>query len=164
MKGFTILIPVALMVGSVSMLQANTILVPSQQPTIQAGIDAAVDGDTVLVADGTYTGDGNRDIDFFGKAIVVMSENGPSNCIIDCDGSEEDGHRGFYFHGEDSNSVVQSFTITNGYIPYGGGIGCYSNTTATITGNIITGNRAREHGGGIYCYNCSPTITNNIIM
>jgi hypothetical protein len=64
---------------------AATIHVPADQPTIQAGIDAAVNGDTVLVADGTYTGVGNRDIDFKGKAITVKSENGPENCIIDCE-------------------------------------------------------------------------------
>ena len=53
--------------------------------TIQEGIDAAVGGDEVVVADGTYTGDGNRDIDFMGKAITVKSENGAEDCIIDCE-------------------------------------------------------------------------------
>ena len=70
------------------LISATIIHVPADQSTIQAGIDAAVDGDTVLVADGTYMGDGNRDIDFKGKAITVSSENGAENCIIDCQGSE----------------------------------------------------------------------------
>jgi parallel beta-helix repeat protein len=143
-----------------STLQAVTVRVPDDQPTIQAGIDACVDGDTVLVADGTYTGEGNRDIDFGGRAIVVMSENGPEMTIIDC----EYRGRGFYFHnGEDSTSILQGFTITNGYETVGGGIYCAS-SSPTITGNIIAGNEATgDGGGGIYCNSSSPTITGNTI-
>ena len=150
---------------------ALTIRVPSEQPTIQAGIDASVDGDTVLVADGTYIGTGNKNINFGGKAITVLSENGPENTIIDC----ETNGRGFFFsNGEDSFSRLEGFTIRNGNgvgfgngskDGYGGGIYCYK-TFPTITNCTITGNTASGNGGGIYCPgglyhpSPSPTITN----
>jgi hypothetical protein len=80
-------------------------------PTIQAGINAANTGDTVLVANGNYAGPGNRNINFIGKAITVKSANGPETCIIDV---ERNG-RGFYFHNDEGvNSVVSGFTITGG--------------------------------------------------
>ena len=91
-----------------------TIHVPADQPTIQAGIDSAVPGDTILVADGTYTGGGNRNIDFGGENIVLMSENGPEFTVIDCEGSSSDPRRGFTFHsGEDSSAVVDGFTTSS---------------------------------------------------
>ena len=133
--------------------------------TIQKGIDEAVDGDTVLVADGTYTGDGNRDIDLKGKAITVKSENGADACIIDCEGTFVKPHRGFYFHsGETETSVVDGFTIQNGWIDgAGGGVYCDS-SSPTLTNNAITGNTASYDGGGVYCeYYSSPTLTNNTI-
>jgi len=121
---------------------------PADFNNIQAAIDDANDGDTVLVADGTYTGDGNRDIDFHGKAITVRSENGPKNCIIDCNGTEAEPHRGFYFHsGEGPDSVLSGLTVTKGYAAEGGGI-C-SNANPSIENCIIIGNVARLWGGGI---------------
>ncbi|MBA7647400.1 hypothetical protein ES703_55172 [subsurface metagenome] len=132
--------------------------------TIQKAIDSAYDGDTVLVADGNYTGPGNRDIDFLGKAITVRSESGPENCIIDCNGTEADQHRGFYFHNnENHNAVVEGFTITSGYASSGGGIFC-GKSSPTIINCIITGNSGDERGGGICCeWEGSPTITGCII-
>ena len=59
--------------------------VPSEYPTIQDAIDAAIEGNTVLVYPSTYTGEGNRDIDFRGKAIIVKSSHGPECTTIDCE-------------------------------------------------------------------------------
>ncbi len=88
---------------------------------IQQAIDAAVNDDEVIILPGTYTGDGNRDIDFAGKAIVVTGSdpNDPNTVaatVIDCQGTETEPHRGFYFHsGETESSVLKGLTITNGY-------------------------------------------------
>ena len=134
------------------------IQVPGDQPNIQAGIDEAVDGDTVLVADGTYSGDGNRDIDFNGKAITVKSENGAGTCAVDCEGKPEDNHRGFYLHnGETESSILQGFTIQNGHMEnIGGGIRC--DAFPIIIGCHLINNRA-YHGGGICFHSNSSTAT-----
>jgi len=99
---------------------AATIQVPGDQPTIQAGIEAASAGDTVLVASGTYTGDGNRDIGLLGKAITLKSETGlPEDCTIDCNGTAQEPHCGFYLdQSEGHDTLIKGFTITKGY-PYG---------------------------------------------
>ncbi len=126
--------------------------------TIQAGIDAAVDSDTVNVADGIYTGTQNENLDFAGRAITVRSENGPTDCIIDC----QNAGRGFYFNsGELPNSIVEGLTIRNGHAAYGGGIYCYG-SSPTIRDCVITSNRATYHGGGIYCYDSSIIVQNSI--
>ena len=68
---------------------AAVIRVPAEHPTIQAGINASINGDTVLVADGVYKGIGNVNIDFKGKQITLKSQNGPVVTIIDCKRKEK---------------------------------------------------------------------------
>ena len=125
--------------------------------TIQSGIDAASAGDTVLVADGTYAGAGNRDIDFQGKAVTVQSVNGPLSCIIDC----QNLGRGFYFHNsEDALSVLSGFTIVNGLAGRGGGIYVVS-ASPTVTHCRLQGNTASFYGGGLCSEgNSTPEIRN----
>ncbi len=141
---------------------AAIIHVPGDQPTIQAGIDAGYDGDIVLVADGTYTGAGNRDIEFNGKALIVMSAGGHESCIIDCQGTEEEHHRGFYFHeSEDFNSVLKGFTVRNGYHMAGGGILC-DFSSPSITDCKIIQNTATQ-GGGIK-FNHSTSVISKCMI
>jgi len=117
-----------------------SIHVPLDQPTIQAGIDAADVDDTVLVADNTYTGTGNRDIDFGGKAVILMSENGPEVTIIDCQASAGDAHWAFNFHsGEGQTAIVDGFTITHAFTDEQGAIYMLS-SSPTIRNCIITDN------------------------
>jgi len=132
---------------------------------IQEAVDVSVNGDSILVADGTYTGAGNRDIVYGGRAITLSSMNGPASCVIDCEGSDTEGHRGFHFqNSEDAASVLEGFTIRNGFESEydGGAIYCYQSSPA-IKGNIITDNTSLYSGGAIFCDRGSPLISDNII-
>ena len=134
--------------------------------TIQAAVDIASSGDTVIVADGTYTGFGNRDIylpETFG--ITVRSAGGPDGCIINCQGSSAQPHRGFYLQGNtEPDMFIDGFTITGGYSDYGGGaIACLS-SVVTISNCIISANSAvGAFGGGLYIYDSDVDMVNCVI-
>ncbi len=137
------------------------VYVPSGYRTIQQAIDHSWPSGTVWVADGTYTGDGNRDIDYKGKSITVRSQNGPQECVIDCNASESDRHRAFDFrNGEDQNAVLDGFSIINGYQETGGAISCSLRSSPTIRNCHITQNSAESAGAGIYTRAASPVIQN----
>jgi len=159
-------------------LQAQTIYVGPARTytTIQAGIDAAADGDTVIVDPGTYTGPGNRDIDFLGKAITVKSETGPENCIIDCQGTETEPHRGFNFsNNQDANAVIDGFTIINAFTQNGAIIDCRDNQNCILTisncnihnntssGTTGVGGAISILGGISFINNCKISDNNSLI-
>jgi len=142
---------------------ATIINIPDDYPTIQQGIDASSDGDTVLVQPGTYV----ENINFNGHNIVLGSlflttgdTSYISQTVIDGDSS---GTVVTFRNGEDSTAIITGFKIKNGYNTSAGGIACYSNSSPTISYNTITENIGRNFGGGIDCSYSSPSIKNNTI-
>jgi hypothetical protein len=144
-------------------LLAVTIHVPGDSTTIQGGINGAVNGDTVMVAQGTYY---EYDVDFLGKAITVMGTDPEDSAVVAATVVDGDSLGiVFYFHsGEGSESVLAGLTISGGSGDYGGGIYCYT-ASPRIVKNIVRDNHVVWHGGGIACYDAANAeITNNLVM
>jgi len=126
---------------------------------IQAAVNAASDGDEIVVEAGTYTGTGDQVVDMLGKAITLRSSQGADVTIIDGEGER----RGIAcFSGETSKTVIKDLVITGGSGFDGGGIWCINNSP-TITNCTISGNTASRNGGGICCFfnsnSSNPTIS-----
>jgi hypothetical protein len=128
--------------------------VPADQPTIQSGIDSSSDGDTVLVAPGTYY----ENINFHGKKIVLAGRYLLTRDYADIINTVIDGSQPvdpdtascvLFIGGEDSTTVLEGFTLT-------GGLG-------TVWQDIHNDNYYRE-GGGILCEFSAPVIRNNLII
>jgi hypothetical protein len=119
------------------------IRVPADYATIQDAINAAKDGDIILVADGVYTGLGNKEI-WFNKPVTLRSENGASKTVIDCQGSG----RAFIFYNDSGKpGHLDGFTIKNGKASWLNGAGSWGGAG----------------GGGIIINNASPIIENCIV-
>ncbi|MCK4654686.1 MAG: T9SS type A sorting domain-containing protein [Candidatus Cloacimonetes bacterium] len=142
---------------------ASTIInVPGDQPTIQEGINVAVDGDTVLVQPDTYF----ENIDYIGKNITVASlflttqdTTYISQTVID---GNQDGNVLIFENEESVNAKLIGFTITGATVQ-----AIYiENASATIQDNLIINNQMGIlyfNGAGIYCSNSSAIIVNNEI-
>ena len=126
-------------------------------PTIQAAIDAAAPGDTVLAAPGTYTGDGNRELDFGGKDLVLLGEAGAAATIL-----ELELHRGFQFQsGETRAAIVRGFTIQHGRHLWAGSGVYIEDSSPSLFELIFFENELHEYaldGAAIHSLDASPLL------
>jgi hypothetical protein len=132
-------------------------------PTIQAGVDSAAPGDTVLVAPGTYTrveaSERRNFVNFRGRDVVVRSEAGAAATIIDVNASPSDPYRGFFIGTQEGpGAVLDGFTIVNGYMGLLPGLVTEPDPKARLP-------RPRHDlsAGGVKCQDSSPTIRNLVI-
>jgi hypothetical protein len=123
---------------------------------IQAAVDAAGAGDTILLASGIYKGPGNRGV-AINKSLTIRGVGGPERCIIDCGQS----NRAFTIQTNDPNEkleiVLEGLTLTNGWSPLeGGAILLNGKGSAKLINCVIFNNRVEQndhpaYGGGICC-------------
>jgi hypothetical protein len=135
-------------------------------PTIQAAIDAAFEYDIILLEDGVYTGEGNRDLSFRGKKLRVSSISGdPTLCVIDCEGAPGDPHSGFTIDSPPPGyySELEGVTITNSYATDGSAAIRVDGTTATIRNFVITNAFSTQSGAAIRVIGASPVIEDCVI-
>ncbi|NQV18680.1 MAG: T9SS type A sorting domain-containing protein [Armatimonadetes bacterium] len=147
-------------------LYSTIINVPADQPTIQNGIYAAVDADTVLVAEGTY----EENINFDGKNIVVASNYIITQDTVQVNQTIIDGNQNgtvvTFENGENDTAVLTGFTITNGsgnQDQFGGGIVIVNESQPTLEYLVITENTALR-GAGIYCNDFSELTMNSVLL
>ncbi len=151
---------VVVVAGFAAVSQAAQLQVPAAYPTIQAAIDAAAEGDEVVLAVGTYAGAGNRDLDLRGKAVLVRSSD-PSDpavaagTVIDCQGSALGPHRGVLLNCNAAGTAagLDGLTITGAYDPQGAVV-CEAYSLAQVRRCVILANT----GSGIYCRQAARVI------
>ena len=134
---------------------ASTYVEPWEK--IQDFIDMSRDGDVLIVRDGTFTGEGNRELHFDGKNITLTSEHGPETTIIDC---EVQGRAFVLDMGVTQSALIEGLTIRNGSgdISMGAAFHLANGSSPTIENCVIE----NSLGTGIYAdgsmYPCSPVI------
>jgi hypothetical protein len=142
---------------------ATTINVPADSSTIQAGINGASEGDTVLVSAGTYV----ENINFNGKNIVVGSlylttqdTSYISSTIID---GNQSGSVVTSSSGGSTVATLAGFTIQNGSASEGGGAHIANGAALTISNCVVRQNTATDMGGGLYVFGAAVDFDRVVI-
>jgi len=121
---------------------------------ISTGFAASANYDTLIVADGVYTGASNRELNPQGHVIRVLSVHGPATCTIDC----QSAGRAFDFDGPSApgSSLIAGFNIIDGAATKGGGI--YVSHASVRVANCIVRDCVAQLGGGIYLGSTSSIV------
>jgi predicted outer membrane repeat protein len=150
-------------------------------PTIQEAARVAVDGDVILLADGVFSGPGNRDIDLMGKELTVRSlMDNPDQCTLDCGGSQAEPHLAFDLDGGvtqirgltvanavfeeaairvwNANAWIVNCVLRNNVGSWGGAILDYCSSLLVEDCKFV-GNHS-DSGSGITCFACAPVVRN----
>lgn len=108
--------------------------------SIQAALNAVTHGDTILLTDGVFTGDGNRDLVVRPGVTLRSKSNDPQACVIDCQGTQQEPHTAFYFrHGA---FFIKGLTVQGAYPVSGGGaVLCDSSASVTFENMVLRANR-----------------------
>jgi hypothetical protein len=169
-----VLVTALLFIGSLFPVQAQaaTFTVNADgsgdYPTIQAAINAANEGDVILLGDGVFTGPGNRDLDTNETNFILQSQSGdPSLCVINVQGSVSEPHFGIQYQTQINTSFLGGISIINGYQDPSGGALVMEYASVIIENCIFSDNSAQRHGGAVYSFDSSSpsfincTFTNN---
>jgi len=132
--------------------------VPGNQPTIQDAIDAAVSGDGICVAAGTYV----ENLDFGGKDVWLLADQGPDFTLISGGGA---GSCVQFVSSESADAILDGFTLTGGEATHGGGV-YVEGADPTLRNLVVEANTSSEQGAAIFLDAAdvtlsSVTITNN---
>lgn len=134
--------------------RCGTLHVPHDYAGVGAAVEAAVDGDLVLIADGTYSGAHNRQIDLAGKSITIASASGdPNLCVLSCDG----GNYGLRFTPEHGPAA----TVSGITVSHVGGPGLLLESHATA---VITNCQIRDCGRGLLLNHETKAILSNCVI
>ena len=124
--------------------------------TIQDAVDAAEDGDEIIVGAGVYTGEGDQVVDMQGKSVWLHSSDGPEQTIVDGEG-ERLGFRCDSL--ENQSTIIDGLTIANCSGVAGGGMYNYF-SSPTVRNCTFRNNYADAGGGGIVNLKSFSTVTN----